>query len=152
MEKNICEENKSGELRGIVVSFPWGMPGLEYERYLLAILKDDSPFYFLQSIDEPKVGLLLINPFVIRPDYEFDLDEEMTDLLKISNENQVVVFCTVNTSNGLATATVNLLAPIIINNDQCIAKQKILVDHRYSLKEPLILTGRDKMNAVGEGR
>jgi flagellar assembly factor FliW len=152
VEKNNCTDVENGGLRGVMVSFPWGMPGLAYERYLLATLKEDSPFYFLQSIDEPQVGLLLISPFVIRPDYEFDLDDEITELLNLNNKNQVAVFCTVNTSNGLATATVNLLAPIIINNDRCVAKQKILVDQRYSLKEPLILTGRENKEAVGEGR
>ncbi len=144
MDKKVQDEKQ--QVEEITLDFPWGLPGLEYTRYKLSVLTRDSPFYFLQSVEESQVGLLLINPFVIKQDYEFDLDKETVALLKISNENTVAVFCTVNTSKGMEAATVNLLAPIIVNAGEGIAKQKVLTDQRYSLREPL------KMFLKAEGR
>lgn len=142
--KNVSEEQQIKE--GVVVDFPWGLPGLEYEQYLLISFNAESPFYFLQSVEEPQVGILLINPFVIDKNYEFELEQETAKMLKLSQENQVTVFCTVNTNKGLESATVNRLAPIVINTKEHIAKQIVLTDQRYSIREPLkllSLTGKE---------
>lgn len=126
------------EQGALKVSFPWGMPGLDYNEFTLSMLAPDSPFFFLRSTEEIRVGLLLINPFVTYNDYEFELEEEMAQQLKISDEKQVVVLCTVNTSRGIEFATVNLLAPIVINTEEFLAKQVVLNDKRYSLRTPLV--------------
>ncbi|MCL6478377.1 MAG: flagellar assembly protein FliW [Peptococcaceae bacterium] len=124
---------------GLKISFPWGMPGLEYKEYILYPLAPDSPFYFLQSTEQPEVGLLLVDPFAAFEDYEFDLDEEATGQLKIEGGEQAAVFCTVNTSRGIGSPTVNLMAPIVINTEQMLGKQVVLNDKRYSLRAPLAL-------------
>ncbi len=138
----------NGRQTGVVISFPWGMPGLDYNEYILSSLATDSPFYFLQSTACPEVGLLLINPFSVYEDYEFDLDEESARQLEIGDQNHVAVFCTVNTSLGADSATVNLLAPIVINSDCLLGKQVVLNDKRYSLRTPLVICRGDQ----GEGR
>ncbi|MFZ5644524.1 MAG: flagellar assembly protein FliW [Bacillota bacterium] len=121
------------------VLFPWGMPGLEYEEYILTSAGPESPFYFLESTKQPEVGLLLINPFVAFNDYEFDIGEEVARQLKICDEKQVAVFCTVNTSRGIESATVNLLAPIVINTEGLIGKQIVLNDKKFSMRTPLAI-------------
>lgn len=120
------------------VLFPWGLPGLEdYREFTLNLLGKDSPFCFLQAVRQQEIGLLLINPYVFFDNYNFDLSEEIAGQLKIDDENQVVVLCTVNTSRGLEAATVNLLAPLIINKEKLLAKQVVLNDRKYSLRTPL---------------
>jgi len=126
------------------ISFPWGMPGLEYNEYILNSLSGESPFYFLQSTAEPEVALLLVNPFAVYTDYQFDLSEEVLEQLKISNVNQVAVFCTVNTSRGIDSATVNLLAPVVINTGEMLGKQVVLNDKKYSLRTPLSMRREEK--------
>ncbi len=125
--------------------FPWGMPGLEeHKKFNLSLLEAGSPFYYLRSVGVPEVGLLVINPFEIFKDYEFDLDQESASQLEITGERQAAVLCTVNTSRGIKKATVNLLAPVVINKERLIAKQVVLNDNRYSLRTPL-------NNGGGEG-
>ena len=124
------------------VCFPWGMPGLDYTEYILSSPAQDTPFYFLQSVEHPEVFMLLINPFAVYKDYEFDISEETTEQLKIKDEKQVVVFCTVNTSRGIDAITVNLLAPIVVNIEQLLGKQVVLNDKKYSLRTPL--TGKEE--------
>ncbi|TEB04915.1 Flagellar assembly factor FliW [Pelotomaculum schinkii] len=118
--------------------FPWGLPGLEdYHEFTLNSLGQDSPFGFLQAAGQQEIGLLLVNPYVFFEHYEFELSEEIAGQLKIDDENQVAVLCTVNTSQGYGAATVNLLAPIIINREKLLAKQVVLNDQKYSLRTPL---------------
>jgi len=124
---------------GLNLSFPWGMPGLDFKQYNLISLAADSPFFFLQSADDPEVGLLLINPFVVFPDYDFDLSEEAVGQLEITEDKNIAVLCTVNTSHGMESATVNLLAPVVINTEKMVAKQVVLNDKRFSLRTPLKL-------------
>lgn len=132
--KNKCLEDD------IVISFPWGMPGLEdYREFVLNLLEEDSPFYYLHCTSQPEIRILLVNPFVISNDYEFDLDEEAQIQLEITDQKQVAVLCTVNTSRGIDAATVNLLAPVVINVQQLMAKQVVLRSRRYSLRTPLAL-------------
>jgi flagellar assembly factor FliW len=119
------------------ILFPWGLPGLEeYHEFTLHPLGQGSPFAFLQAAGQPKVGLLLVNPYVFFKHYEFELSEEIAGQLKIDDVKQVAVLCTVNTSRGIDGATVNLLAPIIINMEKMLAKQVVLNDQKYSLRTP----------------
>ncbi len=137
---------KSNQRDSFVLSFPWGMPGLEdYKQFNLVVLEENSPFYCLRCTGQPEIGLLLVNPFVAFRDYEFDLAEEAAAQLEIADREQVAVLCTVNTSKGLDSATINLLAPIVVNTEKLMAKQVILNDRRYSLRAPLkINQGADK--------
>jgi flagellar assembly factor FliW len=138
------EAENSPRQSELKIRFPWGIPGLEYDEYILHGLGRDSPFYFLRSVEEPRVGLLLINPFAAYGDYEFDLDDGTAARLEIENERQVAVLCTVNTSRGKDRATVNLLAPIVINTEKMLAKQVVLNDGRYSLRTPLMVKAAEK--------
>lgn len=127
--------NRQSELK---LLFPWGLPGLEeYQEFTLNVLGKDLPFCFLQADRQQEIGLLLINPYAFYDNYDFDLSEETAGQLKIDDENQAVVLCTVNTSMGFESATVNLLAPIIINKERLLAKQVVLNDQNYSLHTPL---------------
>lgn len=120
------------------ILFPWGLPGLEdYQEFNLDLLEEDSPFCFLQAVRQQEVGLLVVNPYVFFEHYDFALSEEAAGQLKIEDEKQVAVLCTVNTSRGAGAATVNLLAPIIINTEQLVGKQVVLNDPKYSLRTPL---------------
>lgn len=134
-----AEINKDRDLDGDqIIPFPWGIPGLEDHReFILNALEEDSPFYYLRSSSRPEIGLLLVNPFLVFSDYEFELDDEAVNQLGITGQNQLAVLCTVNTSRGITSATVNLLAPVVINIERKQAKQVVLNDRRYSYRTPL---------------
>ncbi len=129
---------KNDQRDNFILSFPWGLPGLEdYRLYTLTLLEVNSPFYYLRHTGQTEIGFLLVNPFALFRDYEFELAEEVVTQLKIANQEQVAVLCTVNTSRGLEAATINLLAPIVVNTNKLLAKQVLLNNKRYSLRTPL---------------
>jgi flagellar assembly factor FliW len=122
-----------------VITFPAGLPGLpaELTDFELVAAAEDSPFFFLQSLQDENTGFILVNPFAFFPDYEFDLPEEDARALGIKAPEEAAVFCIVNASRGLARATVNLLAPVVVNAATGTARQVVLVDERYSIRHPL---------------
>ncbi len=125
--------------RGKTITFPAGLPGLpaELTRFELVAVAEESPFFFLQSLQDENTGFILVNPFAFFLDYEFDLPEEDARALGIKAPEEAAVFCIVNASRGLARATVNLLAPVVVNAATGTARQVVLVDERYSIRQPL---------------
>lgn len=121
------------------ITFPAGLPGLpkEYQQFTLLQPQPQSPFYLLQSVTDEQVCFILINPFLLFPQYEFNLPQEEKTKLRITAPEQVAVFTIVNASGGLKKATVNLLAPIVVNTHTKQARQVILNDKRYTIKHPL---------------
>ena len=122
-----------------VFTFPAGLPGLpsELTRFELVALAKDSPFFFLQSLQDDKIGFILANPFDLFPDYEFDLPEEDAAALDIKKPGDAAAFCIVNAARGFKNATVNLLAPLVLNTAAGTARQVVLDDRRYSVRHPL---------------
>jgi flagellar assembly factor FliW len=125
--------------RGKTITFPAGLPGLpaELTEFELVAVAEKSPFFFLQSLQDENTGFILMNPFAFFPNYEFDLPEEDARALGIKAPEEAAVFCIVNASRGLARATVNLLAPVVVNAATGTARQVVLVDGRYSIRHPL---------------
>lgn len=125
-----------------VFTFPAGLPGLPLEltRFALIALSEDSPFFFLQSMEDENTGFILVNPFALFPGYEFDLPDEEAETLGFGAPEQVTVFCIVNAGRGLKNATANLLAPVAINTATGTARQVVLNDRRYCVRHPLPAT------------
>lgn len=117
--------------------FPWGLPGLErYRHFTVAPVPDNQFFLLLQSEDEPDIGLLLVDPFPLFPDYSYTLTDADQQDLELERREDLLIYTTVSVSpEGLCT---NLAAPLAINAASRLGKQLYL--HRYSgqLRVPLI--------------
>ncbi|MEX2415532.1 MAG: flagellar assembly protein FliW [Paenibacillaceae bacterium] len=122
-----------------VVQFPHGIPGFEEsQQFVLLSIGDDIPFSYLQCIDNEKLSLLVAEPFGFYPDYEFTITDVLKEELHIEAEDQVVVLTVVSVRDHLADATVNLLAPIVINHKSALGRQIILHDSDYMTKHRLL--------------
>ena len=141
-----------------VFTFPAGLPGLprELTRFELTALAKDSPFFYLQSLQDDGIGFILANPFALFPDYEFELPEEDAAVLGVKKPQDAVVFCIVNAAQGFENATVNLLAPLALNTAAGAARQVVLNDKRYSIRHPLPRPGSQSSGftpaAAGAGK
>jgi flagellar assembly factor FliW len=121
-----------------VFEFSRPMLGLEeYTHYALVRPDEKLPFAYLQAVQEPNVCLLVADPFVFRANYEFDLPEQEIQGLGEVTPEAVSVWVTVTATDSLENATMNLLAPIVINTDKRLARQIVLHDSNYETKTPL---------------
>ncbi len=117
--------------------FPWGLPGLErYRRFVVMPVQDNPFFLLLQSEDEPDLGLLLLDPFPLFPDYSYTLTDLDRRDLKLDSGKDLLLYTTVSFSpEGLCT---NLAAPLAINAPARLGKQLYLYRYRGQLRVPLV--------------
>ncbi len=129
--------------------FKHGIPGFEDKhRYFLAKYNDESPFFILQSVDEPGLAFVLIGMEQVAPGYSIEITDEVVAELKISQPEEAAFFTIVNMTGELVEATVNLAAPLLINTREKLGKQIILNNPSYSMKHPLFSGGQDRVEAV----
>ncbi|MCX7714793.1 MAG: flagellar assembly protein FliW [Clostridia bacterium] len=118
-----------------VIVFDKGLLGFEnLKKYVLISSDKKSAFYWLQSIEEPSVALVCMDPFNVCKDYSPIIDEAVADELQIDKDEDVLILCVAVIPNDVAKTTVNLAAPILINNISLKGKQVILQDDRYSIR------------------
>lgn len=122
-----------------IIEFPEGIPAFEEEKqFVLIPLAPNSPFITIQSVKTPTVGFLAAYPFNFKEDYQFDIEETDKEKLKIESDEEVVVYSIITLNDSLANSTMNLLAPVIINSKEKIAKQVVLTDNeQHPLRYPL---------------
>lgn len=136
-ELEVSEEN--------IIFFEEGIPAFENLKKFVIIKEDESPFYWLQSIEDKDIAFVIINPFEIKPDYEFDLPDEVVSKLEITSAQDVAVFCIVVIPEDVRQTRVNLKAPIIINVNKRKGMQYLLDDERYPLRYYLFENSNSNM-------
>lgn len=119
-----------------IISFPEGLPGFEEEKEFVIINNEDeeNPFCWLQSVKNPDLAFVIVDPFFVFSDYSVDLSETVQEKLKIKDEKDVAVYSIVVVPEDLKKMTANLLGPIVINVRERLGKQVILDDPRYTTK------------------
>jgi len=121
----------------------------EYKRYIIIDNPDETiPFKWLQSLDDSNLTFVIINPFVFKKNYEFDIPEKITEKLKIKEQKDVLVYTLVVVPEDITKMTSNLLGPIIINIKDKLGKQIIIENKKYTTKH-LIL--EELQNSSQEG-
>ncbi len=122
-----------------ILSFGEGLPGFPtHHRFVILSFDDVKPFEYLQAIDEPPVAFLVINPFLVLPGYRMNLsDPDLADLA-VAGPAELTVYAVANVPEDASKATVNLFAPIVVNERNRKGRQFFLHDSGYSVKYSLL--------------
>jgi len=116
---------------------------MRYEAVFPILGFEDEKFYDLEQIDEvfyklkgENVEFTLINPFILRNDYDFDLDDEFAKKMKL-DKNNVFVLNILTINEPFLESTVNFAAPLIFNKKDKFLAQAVLEKYNYSLSRAL---------------
>jgi len=120
------------------IVFPHGLFGFEDYRDYVLMDAERPPFYWLQSMDAEQIAFVLVNPFLFRPDYELDIDNEEMDKIGIHSPEKALIFSIVTIPSGGGPMTANLQGPLIVNRDARIGRQAILSDDRWKTKHDIM--------------
>ena len=97
----------------------------------------DAGIRFLQSIEEPGFAIPVMDPLIVKPDYDPEVNDELLAAAgKITPEN-LVVLVTVTIPKDLTKMTVNLQGPFVINAEERKACQVIVEGQDYPVKFPV---------------
>lgn len=119
------------------IRFPEGLPGFEHLRdFVVMPVKKGDRLFCIQSVEEPHVMFLLVNPGLFFPDYRVTPGPAELEKLGITADETYFVMSTITFHPG-NTATLNLLAPVIYTPETDRAVQMVLENSGYDSRTPL---------------
>ncbi len=113
--------------------------GFEHLETFCLIERDDvQPFLWLHSTEDPAVAFIVMNPAVFFPDYRIVVNPKEIAELKIKRLEAVETYVIVTVPDDPSQMTANLQGPVLINTDNCLAKQLVLVNSDYRVKHSVM--------------
>lgn len=113
-----------------MISFPNGIVGFPDLKDFALIHDeeqgDQAGIRWMQSVQEPNFAMPVINPLVVKEDYDPMVDDELLSV--IGNGENILVLTTITVPTDLSKMSVNLKAPFVINVDTRKAVQVVLED------------------------
>jgi flagellar assembly factor FliW len=120
------------------IVFPQGLFGFEEFTDYVLLDAEKQPFYWLQSVDKEQVAFVVVNPFLIRSDYEVNIGNEELAEIGIDTPEKTLIFAIVTIPPNGGPMTVNLQGPLVINRDTRLGKQAVLTDSRWKTKHDIM--------------
>ncbi|MCL2046252.1 MAG: flagellar assembly protein FliW [Oscillospiraceae bacterium] len=121
-----------------LITFDEGIPGLDMlKKYALLQFEESYPIIWLQSVDEGRVCLPVLDTFAVLTGYVFDIDDEDVKILELNGPDDLHVVSVLVIPEEIQRMTVNLAAPIIINTVTGKAKQILLSGTDYNVRAPV---------------
>ena len=125
-----------------IITMPFGMLGFpDVKRFVILQHKENSPFFWYQSVDDPMLAFVIMSPFLFKPDYKVDLENVLKEISwnEEEKQNNLELYVVVNIPKGAPDKmTANLIGPILINNKIYQAVQIVISDSHYTHKFPLV--------------
>lgn len=132
-----------------VINFNSGLIGFEeYKQFMLIHDAEDenAKILWIQSIDEPELALPVINPLIVKPDYNPVVEDELFKNIGEFENGEMLVLVTLTVPPQIKNLTTNLKAPIIINPITLKGCQIIVENDEYPVKFPIY----DILNKKGD--
>jgi len=125
----------------IQLRLPGGLLGFEQMKdYLLIANPEEEPFHWLQVKDDASLAFIVIDPFLVAPEYRPDIPQAEVVSIGLKEAGDALLLNIV-TVHGQNRATVNLKGPIVINRHTRVAKQVVITNAvEYSVQHPLPLS------------
>ncbi len=121
-----------------IIYFENGIFGFEEYKEFTLLYDDEGgerqDISWLQSLNEPALAIPVVNPFVVKSDYNPEVDDELLKPLGSLTEENVVVLISITVPEQVERITANLKAPFIINSDERKGAQIVVENTDYEVK------------------
>jgi flagellar assembly factor FliW len=128
------------------INFPQGLFGFEDFKEYILMDAEHEPFFWLQSLDDQDIAFIIINPFLFRPDYEVNINNEDLSEIDIASPENALIFAIITIPQDGTSMTANLQGPLVINKEKMIGMQAVLADARWKTKHDIIA----ELNELGK--
>jgi flagellar assembly factor FliW len=113
-----------------IVTFPDGLIGLSsLNSFVLVQHREGTPFRWLQSLEDPSVAFLVVEPGAFTDNYCPILPDSASSALELAEGTPILVYtiCTIPNGNPRGM-TINLAGPLVINAESRRARQVVVED------------------------
>ncbi|NLL75891.1 MAG: flagellar assembly protein FliW [Clostridiales bacterium] len=123
-----------------IITFPKGIVGFpELTEFAMVHDKEAGAgsIHWLQSLQEPAFAMPVMDPLLVKEDYNPEVEEEWMKPLGELKPEELLVLVTVTVPQDLTKMTVNLKGPIVINAAERKACQVIIEGDEFQVKYPI---------------
>jgi flagellar assembly factor FliW len=122
-----------------IVTFPEGLLGFgSFKKFVILNTEGNSPFRWLQSLDDGDLAFIIIEPLNFMFSYEIDLADDEVAFLGLSKAEEVVIYAIVTIPENPKEMTANLQGPLVINAANRKARQIISGKSEHVLKARIL--------------
>ncbi len=136
-----------------IIHFPGGIIGFP-DLQDFALIHDEEKgtdtIHWLQSLQEPAFAMPVMDPLIVCPDYNPEVDDELLNHIGELLPEELLVMVTVTVPKEIEKMTVNLKGPIIINAAERKAAQVIVEGDDYVVKFPIYDILKQNKKKAGE--
>ena len=123
-----------------VIRFPAGLIGFPDETsFVMLRPKPESPIAWLHSTQTSWFALPVVSADVLQADLTGTISEATKASGLVSSDEPYAVMAVLNAPGAGVPASVNLMAPIIVNAETRQGAQLLLESSNYSTQEPFVL-------------
>lgn len=137
-----CSSSRFGTLEVTdeqVLTFPSGLLGFpDHRRYVILDHDTEAPFQWLQSLDEPALAFVILDPdLFLGEEYHVEVsDETLSEIQATRGESLSVAVILTIPSGDPSRITANLRGPLVMNPRTRLGKQVVL-SREYPTRHPL---------------
>ena len=133
-----------------IIIFPDGLLGFpDCTQFTIIDEEQSYPFRMLQSLEQPLLALVIVDPLVARSNYHFNVTRDDLKSIKTDKTDGLLVYAIVTIAPKVEEITVNLQGPLVINPETKLGHQYVLVNAGYSTREKLLIKkDRDQEEAI----
>ena len=110
----------------------------EYSKFTIVEQENNELFQWLQCVDNPELAFPISIPSYFSIDYNFEIDDTTQEKLQLTDVADLLIYNIVTIPNSNPKgATINLLAPVLINAKTNNAMQYIITNSSYTSRHSL---------------
>lgn len=134
-----------------VLTFPEGLIGFsEYKDYLVIDLEGgDGCLKLLQSLDEPALEFVILEPRGVFLDYDPVLYPNDLAGLQVSSPDELMLLVVVTVPKDVRKMTANLQAPLVVNPKKRLGKQVVVASPEYTTKHSVLRALASQVRRTG---
>jgi flagellar assembly factor FliW len=119
-----------------ILYFPSGIPGFENVKKFTLLGKQDNetPFFWLQGVDDPELAFVVTDPFAVNDNYFVDADDDEIKEISVKDPDRILTLAIVTVPEDIRKISVNLKAPLLINMDNNRGMQVIMKNETFPVK------------------
>ena len=118
-----------------VFEFPMGLLGFaEQKKYVIIDHSEDSPFKWLQCVNEPELAFIVTDPHFFLPSYHIQVRQAELHVLGPVKEEDLILSVIMTIPENPREMSANLLAPLLFNMENRKGMQYVLTNQQYGVK------------------
>lgn len=123
-----------------IVYFEEGLLGFgDYHRYvILNASEKNTPFRWLQCLDEGNLAFVIIEPLNFMFEYDLDVSDADQEFVGLTRSEDAIIYTIVSIPANPQNMTANLQGPLLINAINRKGRQIISSNPRHSIKTKIL--------------